>query len=291
MRRERKTGGAPLRSGELNRCFRCLAAATALAALWGCASTHPTGRSSEPAVVSAAPEVAVASTRFRKEYVLAPEDTLDIVVLRHPEISRTCVVRPDGRISVPMLDDVEAAGLTPQELDARLTDQLQARVLNPEVTVVVTEFRQPSVYVMGEVLRPGAVPLREAATALQAIARSGDFTSIAARDSVVLIRLNEEDELVAMRLRAEETPSYLTLSNTPLKADDILLVPKTSIGSLSSYLSQNVTPILGALQGGLGTVTGFKYIKLIDRQIEWLEEETDRIDGSTITPTFVNPNP
>lgn len=277
-----------------NRRTLLLVAAVVLP-MAGCASTAPVGPREQPVTVAASPEVVVANTPFRKEYVLTPEDTLDIVVLRHPEISRACVVRPDGQISVPMLDEVPAAGLTPKELDTRITEGLTGRVLNPEVTVVVTQFRPPSAYVMGEVAQPSAVPLRDASTVLQAISRCGDFTSLAAADSVVLIRLDEQNQLLAMRLSTEiegRDRPYLALSNVPIKADDVIIVPKTSIGRLSTYLTQNVLPILGTVSGGVGAYTGVKYIKLIDRQLEWLEKETDRIDStSTITPSFTNPNP
>ncbi len=241
--------------------------------------------------MAAAPEIVAADMAFRKDYVLVREDAVDIVVLKHPEVSRECVVRPDGKISLPILDDVAAAGLTPAELDAKLTKLFSRRFVGPEITVVVTRHRPASVYVMGEVNRPSVVELRDASTVLQAVARSNDFTSRAAKGSVVLIRLTDGNRLTAtqldLRLRGRGA-KHLQLHNIPLRPDDIVYVPKTRINNFSSFLAENITPILTAFNSGVSAINNVRFIQLIDRQIEWLEAEIDRPD-STVTPPLFNP--
>src|SRR5262249_20730911 len=136
--------------------------------LGGCASPSlGTAREVAP------PEVVRSSVRFQKEYLLYPGDQLEVAVWRNPDVSRTVTVRPDGFISLPLLQDVQAAGLTPRELAQSITKLCAPRLLNPEVTVLPMQTRQPTVYVLGDVKNPGGFPARSAVTAAQALALAG----------------------------------------------------------------------------------------------------------------------
>jgi polysaccharide export outer membrane protein len=116
------------------------------------------------------------------------EDMLDISVWRDPELSRVLPVRPDGRISLPLVGEVMAAGKTPGELADELKAKLTPYVQEPKVTVMVREVNSARVYVTGEVTRPGSYPLRGRVSVLQAIALAGGFTDFANQDGIVVLR-------------------------------------------------------------------------------------------------------
>ncbi|PYO51821.1 MAG: hypothetical protein DMD84_11605 [Candidatus Rokuibacteriota bacterium] len=122
--------------------------------------------------------------RFR----IGPEDTLQISVWKNEAMSRTVPVRPDGMVSLPLVNDVEAAGLTPMELRDLLTKKLGEYIPNPEVSVTLTEVRSFKVSVIGEVARPARYELRAATTVLDALAMAGGFTQFASRQRIVVLR-------------------------------------------------------------------------------------------------------
>jgi polysaccharide export outer membrane protein len=122
------------------------------------------------------------------EYRLGPEDVVEVSVYGAEALSRTIPVRPDGRISLPLLGDVEATGRTAGELSRELTERLAPFVREPHVAVIVREINAPRVYVIGEVERPGAYPLRGRLDVIQALALAGGFGDFADRDGIVLIR-------------------------------------------------------------------------------------------------------
>ena len=91
--------------------------------------------------------------------MIGAQDVLDISVWKEPDVSRVVPVRPDGKISLPLLNDVQAAGLTPAQLATQITESLKKYVTNPQVTVIVTTINSQRVYILGEVTRPGAFPM------------------------------------------------------------------------------------------------------------------------------------
>src|SRR5919197_967058 len=120
-------------------------------------------------------------------YVIGPEDVLDISVWKNTDISRTVPVRPDGKISLPLLNDVQAAGLTALELRKDLAQKLAEYVPSPEVSVIVSDVRSFKVSVIGEVVRPGRFELKSWTTVLDALALAGGFTPFAARSRIVIL--------------------------------------------------------------------------------------------------------
>ena len=122
------------------------------------------------------------------EYRIGPEDLLQISVWKNEAMSRTVPVRPDGKISLPLLNDVQAAGLTPLELRDALTKKLDEYIPQPEVSVIVSEVRSFKVSVIGEVSRPARYELKSWATVLDALALAGGFTQFAARSRIVILR-------------------------------------------------------------------------------------------------------
>lgn len=131
---------------------------------------------------------------YAGDYLIGIEDVLQIAVWKTPDLSLTVPVRPDGKISLPLIDDVHAAGLSPAELKAVLTDRWKLFVSDPEVSVIVQEINSYKVFLVGEVARPGELRLRDQTTLAQAISLSGGFTAFAHPEKIVVLRHTEEAE-------------------------------------------------------------------------------------------------
>lgn len=123
-------------------------------------------------------------------YRIGPEDVLQISVWNNEAMSRTVPVRPDGNISLPLLNDVHAAGLTPMELRDQLMQKLADYMPHPEVSVIVNDVHSFKVAVIGQVPKPNRYELKSAATVMDALAMAGGFTEFASRSRVVVIRAN-----------------------------------------------------------------------------------------------------
>ena len=159
------------------------------------------------------------------EYVIGPADSVRIDVWRNSELSITVPVRPDGKISVPLVDDVQASGLTPLELKEVLTQSLREYVENPDVTVIVQEVASPQIFLLGGVARQGAIPLTRNLRVLDALAVSGGFSQFADRSDVRVLR-RTANGLVEHRFDYDaylggEAPE----SNFLLQPGDTIVVP------------------------------------------------------------------
>ena len=161
----------------------------------------------------------------RKPYVIGVTDILQLAVWKNPELSVAVAVRPDGKISVPLLDDVQAEGLTPQELKEVLTEALSEFIAAPDVTVLVREMNSQLVYLLGEGVRSnGAIQLRKEMRVLEAIATMGGFTIWADKNRVRILRKTRTG-LTEYRFNygaylAGKAPD----SNIVLKAGDTIVV-------------------------------------------------------------------
>jgi polysaccharide biosynthesis/export protein len=113
------------------------------------------------------------SATVEPEYVIGPDDVLHIAVWKEPDLSATLPVRPDGMISLPLLNDVQASGATPMQLAASLTEKLKKYIADPRVTVVVTQINSKRIYLVGEVGHTGAIPMLPNMTVLQALSNAG----------------------------------------------------------------------------------------------------------------------
>ncbi len=143
------------------------------------AHQEPAANPGKPAGNASQATAATPTPASDADYKIGPQDVLRIDVWKEPDISRVAPVRPDGRISLPLLNDVQAAGLTPTQLAAMLTEGLKKFITNPQVTVSVSEINSRRVYVTGEVTKPGAFPLLPNMTVLQALSSSGGFSQFA----------------------------------------------------------------------------------------------------------------
>ena len=127
------------------------------------------------------------SSETNSAYVIGAEDTLRINVWKEPELSTTLPVRPDGKISLPLLNDVQAAGLTPMQLADSITEKLKKYIADPRVTVVVTAMNSQKIFMLGEVVHTGAMPLAPGMTVLQALASAG-FSQFANTKGIYILR-------------------------------------------------------------------------------------------------------
>ena len=139
-------------------------------------------------LAAAAAETAALPAVSPQSYVIGVEDVLAIHLWKEPEISRRVPVRPDGRISLPLVNDVQAAGLTPSRLATQLSEAFRQHLTDAEVSVIVEQVNSRKFYVIGEVMRPGAYPLAAATSVLQALTTAGGFREFANTKKVQVIR-------------------------------------------------------------------------------------------------------
>ena len=155
--------------------WKAAVAAVVLMGSIGLAQNAPVQPAANPASDRTASDKATnaAASQAGPEYVIGPEDVLHIAVWKENDLTATLPVRPDGKISLPLLDDVQAAGLTPKQLADSVTEKLRKYIADPRVTVVVTAINSKRIYLVGEVLHAGATPMLPNMTVLQALSSAG----------------------------------------------------------------------------------------------------------------------
>ena len=158
-------------------------------------------------------------------YIIGPEDVLQIIVWKNETLTRAVPVRPDGLISLPLLHDVQAAGLTPVALRDVLTKRLADFMTDPEVSVIVSDVRSFKVSVIGEVLKPGRYELKSNTTILDLVAQAGGFTYFSKKSKVVVLRPNgPKTERIPFNYNKAIEPGGES-QNFYLQPNDIVLVP------------------------------------------------------------------
>jgi len=175
-----------------------------------------------PAVVN--PVAAQQGEPVDAGYKLGPEDQLRISVWDNKELTLDLVVRPDGKISMPLIQDVVAEGLTAVQLAAEIQKKLSSFVVNPEVSVIVLQVNAPKYYLMGYITRPGTYPLRGEISVLQALALAGGFTQFASPRSIKLIR-NENGRQEIRKINYYNLIDDGGKGNYLLKPGDTIVVP------------------------------------------------------------------
>lgn len=172
--------------------IRLAAAALVLAAATSAAQAQtPNGAPSRPA--STTPSTS-SSTAVAADYRLTPGDKLRVEVYKDAQLSQSLQVRPDGKVTLPLLGDIVAIDLTPIQLRDRIAESLKEYITNPVVTVIVVEASPVMVYVMGEVTQPGSIPMRGQMTVLQALAMAGGFREFANTKDIRILRKGRGNE-------------------------------------------------------------------------------------------------
>lgn len=194
---------------KVRRCVWALA----LAALVGCA-TRPVS-----------PPPPEASVFEKEEYTIGAGDVLLVSVWRNPELSVQVPVRPDGKVSIPLVDDVQAQGLTTLELKELLTQALSEYVANPDVTVVVQQVLSKQVFILGEVLRSGPIILTRDLRVLDAISASGGFSAFADKGDIKVIRRSADGDLEYRFDYDAYIAGRAPGTNLLLRPNDVVVVP------------------------------------------------------------------
>ncbi len=158
-------------------------------------------------------------------YKIGPQDLLKIDVWKEEQLTRTVPVRPDGKITLPLLNDVQAAGLTPMELAGVISEQLKKYINNPQVTVSVTEINSRRVYVTGEVLKAGAYTLLPRMTVLQALSSGGGFTQFARVKNIYVLRTENRKQVKLPFNYKEAVRGKNPEQNIELLPGDVIVVP------------------------------------------------------------------
>jgi len=172
-----------------------------------------------------------AAKPVSKEFLLGPEDVLEVTVWRNQDLSRpTVVVRPDGKISLPLVGDVQASGLTASQVAAKIAAKLTEFKENPNVSVSLKEVNSYFIYVLGEVQKPGKYPLKSYATVLQGVSLAGGFTNFASKGKMAVIRTvtSGDDNLRQIRIPVpynELVSGKGEIENFVLKSGDTIVVP------------------------------------------------------------------
>lgn len=164
------------------------------AVLFSGASLLAQGKPENPPAEPARPATSATSSPIAAndpDYKIGPQDVLIVNVWKEPDVSREVPVRPDGKISLPLLNDVEAAGLTPMQLANTLTESLKKFISSPQVTIIVKEINSRRVYVIGEVVRAGTFPLLPKMTVLQIVSSCGGFTQFANPKKIYVLRTKD----------------------------------------------------------------------------------------------------
>jgi polysaccharide export outer membrane protein len=158
-------------------------------------------------------------------YVIGPEDELIISVWREPDISRSVPVRPDGKISLALLNDVQATGRTPMQLGSDITEKLKSFISEPQVTVIVAKINSQRIFVVGEVPRTGSYTLLPNMTAVDAISSAGGFTPFAKRTKIYILR-KENGKMTSIPFNYKEVvKNRRSDQDVVLKPGDRIVVP------------------------------------------------------------------
>lgn len=163
--------------------------------------------------------------RAEPSYVIQANDLLEIFVWKEPELSRKVLVRPDGRISVPLVQDLQAAGLTPVQLKDRIEERLQEFIASPSVTVIVDGIQHYRIYVTGKVNNPSSFMLEKPITVLQALSLAGGFQDYANESDIKVVR-TYGDEYIYLDFNYKDViRGRNTRQNIFLNAGDVVVVP------------------------------------------------------------------
>jgi polysaccharide biosynthesis/export protein len=187
------------------------------------------GTATPPSATAASPRaetpVVPAGVATPVDYVIGPDDVLTIVFWREQDLSSEVAVRPDGKISLPLLNEIQASGLTPEQLRAALTQAANRYVEDPAVTVVVKAINSRKVFITGQVAKPGPYPLSGPTTVLQLIATAGGVQEYAKAERIVVMR-TENGRTVSHKFNYKQVSQGKNLQqNLELKPGDTIVVP------------------------------------------------------------------
>jgi protein involved in polysaccharide export with SLBB domain len=176
-----------------------------------------------------------------ENYRIGPGDELEIRFFHTPDLDVILPVRPDGRISLPLVRDTQAAGLTPAELENNLVQRYGSELRTPEISVIVRTFQPLPVHVGGEVDAPGVVAMTSTMTVFEAIMQAGGLLPTARADEIIVIRQSADGPHQVLRLNLlAAMDGRDTLQNIPLRAYDLVYVPRSPIARVNLWIHQYI---------------------------------------------------
>jgi polysaccharide biosynthesis/export protein len=207
----------------------------------GCATTEPASKVIQP------PSEEITKEIKFTEFILGPGDTVEITVYRHDDLKKAVQIDTSGKITYPLVGDIQAGGLSIFQLRDKIRDGLSEYIKDPQVSVSVTAVQSQKVYVLGEVGKPGVFVFNTPMSALEAISSAGGFTKDAKDNSVMIIRGNRDNpQLIKLNLEGALKKGNVA-QNIQLQGSDIVFVPATFIADASRfsiYLRDILWPIL-----------------------------------------------
>ncbi len=189
-----------------------------------------------------------------QEYRMTPGDKISIKLFYNPDLNQEVTVRPDGKIALMLVHDVNAAGITPSELTQQLTESYGKFLQQPEVAVIVSAFAGQRVFVGGEVAQPGVKDIIGPTTVIQAIAMAGGFKDDARLNEVVVMRRDENGKPFIIKLDSVKATRGIDLQqDIYVQAYDMIVVPRSNIGDVDLWVLQYIHNTVGILgQDALG---------------------------------------
>jgi polysaccharide biosynthesis/export protein len=180
---------------------------------------------SDPGVTAPQPTAAAADVGASSGYIIGPSDVLTVTVWKEPTLSGPALVRPDGMISLPLLNDVQASGLTPPDLADQIAQKLKKYYQDPKVSVVVTQIHSKLVFIIGEVNKKGPVEMTSGMTLLEAISSAGGLTDFANAKKIYILRNQDKGSQIRIPIRYKEALKGDSNYNVALKSGDTIVVP------------------------------------------------------------------
>lgn len=192
-------------------------------------------------------------------YRIEPGDTLQVKYVYHTELAQEDVVRPDGKITIKLIGEMEVAGMTTTELEKQIVARSSDQIKGPEVVISIVKFSEKQVFVGGEVGKAGTLLYRKGMTPLQAVIASGGFRDTAAVDSVVLVRLGSKSgEVITRKVNLEEVVKDGAKEQLYLAPNDIVFVPRSSIAEADLWVRQHIVELIPIFRGiGASVPLGF----------------------------------
>ena len=178
------------------------------------------------------------------DYLIQPGDVLDVRFFDTPELNEVTTVRPDGKISLPLVSAVRVTGMTPEQLVVELTNRYAEQLRDPEINVLVESFAGQKVYVGGEVEKPGVVEFTSPISVMEATILAGGLTPDSDVNEILVIRRGEDNRPYVIRMNGSEESTSGALFGHTLMAADVVYVPRSRIADINLFIDQYIRGLL-----------------------------------------------
>jgi protein involved in polysaccharide export with SLBB domain len=242
----------------IKKRFLLLRVALVSLVLMGCSSVNSPVREGSNRLSGSTIEK--SDEQATQAYVLQNHDVVEIKFAYESQLNELVTIRPDGMISLQLIDEVKAAGLTPAELDSTITEKYSRVLQSPEIAVIVREFASQKVYVGGEVANPGIIALNQEMTALEAIVSAGGFRETAEPKSVIVISRSPKNTRLVRTVNMQNVLDGVgTEQELLVKPFDVIYVPKTAVAKVDKFVDEFIRKMIP-----VNLTSGFMYTRYRD---------------------------